>query len=472
MFLIDKYTPKTSSDVTFHTDLYELIESFCKDESIPHIIFYGPDGGGKKTLIRIFLEMLFDESVNQTQDVTYTVTGSGNKPSAELIKQSNYHIVLEPKGTNFDRYLIHDVVKLYAKRFSLNIFKTKRSFKLVLINNVDNLSEYAQFSLRRTMEIYSDKCRFIMWCKSLSKVIKPLRSRCKCLNVPAPSNDDLMLFVMNIAQKENIDISRQKFKHIIDVSNGNIKTALWQLDIFKNNKIILNAFYNNVYTIKNIIARYDISNDVLNSIYNKVHDNERRICINKDTKIKLTNSINNEIYKILKTILKKYKLDITFFGNNLNTAEKFIDNYDKKNKQIKKNIANVNIPKNIKIDDDVDTIHKIMESNFNIINALDIRTDYNNAISKIVDLLCSKRLSDIHEIRLCIFDLMITNIDGPRILTDLIDEIIMRNEIKEDVKVKILAEIAKIEHNLTKCRREIIHFDAFITTVMNIMNEN
>jgi DNA polymerase III delta prime subunit len=109
-----------------------------KDEAIPHIIFYGPEGSGKKTMIRLFLEMLFDSSVHRTVDVAYKVSGSTSKNKVEKIKQSNYHIVINPKNNNYDRYLIHDIVKEYAKRKSLGAYKTDRSFKVVSINNLDN----------------------------------------------------------------------------------------------------------------------------------------------------------------------------------------------------------------------------------------------------------------------------------------------------------------------------------------------
>lgn len=467
MFLIDKYTPKSIDEVTFHRELYELLESFSRDESIPHLIFYGPEGSGKRTLIKIFLEMLFDETINDTTDVAYNVVGSGNKPSDEIIKQSNYHIVLEPKGTNFDRYLIHDVVKLYAKRLSLGIFKTKRPFKLVLINNADNLSNNAQYSLRRTMEIYSDKCRFIMWCKSLSKIIKPLRSRCKCLSVPAPNDDELMLYTLCIAKRENINVSVTKFNHIVTMSDGNIKSALWYLELYKNNRIIMDALFRGIDMIQGIFERYGEKYNKLNDIKKEIEIAERKcIFIEKADRIYL--DLQKYVFDGLYAIMKRFDIDTEF--KCLSSLNDFLTEYDKKNKHIKKAISNSKLPKSNKFDEDLDTIHVKLSNFQNYFDALDTGTDYQRVINKIVNMICyDKDLSNFPEMRNHIFNLMITNINGTRILTDITDGLMSKSDISNTQKMEIMKMVANIDHNLIKGRREIIHFDVLITSVMAIL---
>jgi replication factor C subunit 3/5 len=275
MLLIDKYRPESEDDMFFHKDLVDLLNVMSKDEAIPHMIFYGPDGSGKKTLIKLFLEMLFDKSVHRVRDTSYKVVGSGNKITVEKVKQSNYHIVIDPKNNNFDRYLIHDIVKEYAKRRSLNVFKTKRAFKVVLINNLDGMSYYAQTALRRTMERYNDKCRFIMWCKSLSKVISPLQSRCICLRVPSPTNIQLFQYIFKISVYEKIIMELKEYADIVEKSNGNIKKALWNLEFCRYdfdfdtdyceslNKIvelILELKLDNVMKIRDVINNLTITN--------------------------------------------------------------------------------------------------------------------------------------------------------------------------------------------------------------------
>lgn len=337
MFLIDKYKPTTKEGIFFHKDLIELLSVMSKDDAIPHIIFYGAEGSGKKTIIKLFLEMLFDKSVNKTRDVIYMVTGSGNKTTKEKVKQSNYHIVIDPKNNNFDRYLIHDIVKEYAKRRTLGAFKTEKIFKVVMINNLDNMSYYAQTSLRRTMERYNDKCRFVMWCKSLSKVIKPLQSRCICIRIPSPSDDELFQYIFNISIKERIFLELEQYANIIKKANGNIKKALWELDFHR--------------------FKYDMN------------------------------------------------------------------------------------------------------------------TDYYDSMNKIVKLILELDLGNMIAIRNIIFNLMITNFDGTTIMSDLVDTLCMSKKISDESKQKIVFASAEIEYQLVKGRREIIQFDALITSILKILND-
>lgn len=233
MFFLDKYIPKNTKESHFHKDLLKVLETMSKDDSIPHIIFHGPAGCGKKTVIRLLLELLYDETVNNTVMTDYIVIGSGNKASTISIKQSNYHIVIEPNNNNFDKHLVTDIMKEYAKKAPLNVFKTKRVFKTVLINNIDSMSYYAQTALRRTMEKHSRTCRFIMWCHSLSKVIDPLKSRCICFNVPSPLESDLFTYIFKINIKEDMNLDFSKLCEITEYADGNIKKALWKLQMIK-----------------------------------------------------------------------------------------------------------------------------------------------------------------------------------------------------------------------------------------------
>lgn len=336
--LIDKYKPENIKEAFFHKDIIKLLERMANDDAIPHVIFYGPEGGGKKTIIKLFLQMIFDETVNNTKDVSYEVVGSGNKTTIEKVKQSDYHIIIDPKNNNSDRYLIHDIVKKYAKRRTLNVFQSNRVFKVVQINNLDNMAYYAQTSLRRTMERYNDKCRFIMWCKSLSKVIEPLRSRCICLRISAPTDSELFIYIFKISIKEGIMLEKEQYENIINNANGNIKKALWDLEFLR-------------------------------------------------------------------------------FG-------------------------------------------------------YDSDTDYITSLNKIVNLILELDLNNLPQIRHFISNLMITNLNKTTIMRDLVDTLCICKKISDTAKQKIVMASSILEYQLVKGRREIIQFDALITSILEIISED
>jgi replication factor C subunit 3/5 len=226
---------------------------------LPNLLIYGPHGCGKKTLIKLLLEDIYNKQINNVKKVKYQITGYGNSSAEVEVEQSNYHIIIEPSNSGLDKYLIHEIVKDYAQQTILNVNNCKTPFRVVLINNIDNLSYYAQTSLRCTMEKYHKTCKFILYGYQSSKIIEPLRSRCLNIRVPCPTNKDLLKIILNISTKEQIDISFDKLKEIVILSKGNIKTAIWLLELYKSN-----------------IVSYELSwRTNLNNIINIIHDFEK-----------------------------------------------------------------------------------------------------------------------------------------------------------------------------------------------------
>ena len=70
----------------------------------------------------------------------------------------------------------------------LKVFHTcLHSSKVVVLNEVDSLSRNAQAGLRRTMEKYTGSCRLILCCENSGRIIPPIRSRCLCIRIAAPT---------------------------------------------------------------------------------------------------------------------------------------------------------------------------------------------------------------------------------------------------------------------------------------------
>jgi replication factor C subunit 3/5 len=271
MFLIDKYNINNLSDIIFHKEIYNKliighnIENLLYDidkldriikskkkielatfyntkntiyknyEQMPNLLIHGSDGCGKHTLIKFLLRDIFDNDITDTFYETYIIDGYGNKSVNIDIEQSKYHLIIEPKNSGLDKYIIQNIVKEYAKKNILNISSKKYPYRIIFINNVDNLNYYAQASLRRTMEIYHKTCRFILCSKNMSKIIDPISSRCLNIRIPKPNKYELLQYIYYILLNENLlnhkYITNNKINKLINNSNGNVKKMLWEFQM-------------------------------------------------------------------------------------------------------------------------------------------------------------------------------------------------------------------------------------------------
>ena len=305
MFLVDKYN-NDSNYITYHqTIINKILDSFdthnqiySKIDSIiklpiedlskivndlnygnwqysnfMHLIIYGNIECGKEYLINNLLEKIYGKTGIELKEVEYTVSGYSNTKTKIMIKQSKHHIIIEPNTNGFDKYLIQDIIQDYAKSELLNILKNRKLFKIVVINKIDNLSYYAQASLRRTMEKYSNTCKFILISDQLSKIIEPLRSRCLLIRVQLPNDEQILETLLYICYKENIEISFTKLKEIINNSDNRINHAIWLLEMYKYNieytknwEIIINSI---VYIINNFKIN---NNNKLYLLLKKIRD--------------------------------------------------------------------------------------------------------------------------------------------------------------------------------------------------------
>lgn len=67
MLWIDKHCPKNLNDFTSHKDLSELLLKIVNKShgELPHFLFYGPSGSGKKCRILATLRSVFGNKVDK-----------------------------------------------------------------------------------------------------------------------------------------------------------------------------------------------------------------------------------------------------------------------------------------------------------------------------------------------------------------------------------------------------------------------
>lgn len=257
---VDKQRPNTLAKLTLHNEVTTKLLALAKSEELPHLLIYGPPGAGKKTRVMALLREIYGVGVEKVKLEHRTIKTPSQKIIEISTMGSNYHIECNPSDAgNNDRFVIQEVIKEIASHSSLTNshsmmssamtgttstpVATSKSFKIVILTEVDRLTRQAQAGLRRTMEKYSSQCRIILICNSPSKIIEPLRSRCLSVRVPAPSIVDISKLLLAVAKREGVNVPEDLSMKVSIQSGRNLRRALLMLEACKvqNNSTSLPA---------------------------------------------------------------------------------------------------------------------------------------------------------------------------------------------------------------------------------------
>ncbi|KRX11179.1 Protein kinase-like domain [Pseudocohnilembus persalinus] len=152
---VEKYRPSKLEDLIAHESIVQTIEKFVDENRLPNLLFYGPPGTGKTSTIIALAKQIY---------------GDAYKSNVLEMNAS------DERGINSVREVIKDFVS--TSQISFKKVVGPRRPKLVILDEADNMTNAAQFALRRLIEKFSNNARFCLICNYVSKIIPALQSRC------------------------------------------------------------------------------------------------------------------------------------------------------------------------------------------------------------------------------------------------------------------------------------------------------
>ena len=192
----EKYRPKTLNKIINQKEIVDRLQSFVKAKNVPHCIFAGPPGTGKTTAALCLARDLY---------------GKGYREHLMELNAS------DERGIK----IVRETVKTFARTRSIG----EIPFKILILDEADNMTSDAQQALRRTMERFTETCRFIMIANYSGKIIEPLQSRCAPFRFSYMSQKDQDRYLRNIIEKEDIKILDEGYDAIFEVSEGDLRKA-------------------------------------------------------------------------------------------------------------------------------------------------------------------------------------------------------------------------------------------------------
>ena len=199
---VEKYRPKALDEVVGQEEIVERLKAYAAEGNMPHLLFAGPAGTGKTTCAMALARDMFGEVWRQNY---YELNSS------------------DERGIETVRTKIKEIARLAPI--------SGTAFKLIFLDEADNLTADAQAAMRRTMETYSKTSRFILSANYSSRLIEPIQSRTAVFRFRPLKPEAIRVYIQRIAKAEKLKITEDGMDALIYVAQGDMRRAVNSLQV-------------------------------------------------------------------------------------------------------------------------------------------------------------------------------------------------------------------------------------------------
>lgn len=212
----EKYRPKKLNEIVGQEKITERLEAYVKEKSMPHLLFSGPAGVGKTTATLCLAREIFGENFKQD----FLELNASDERGIEIVRGK---------------------IKEFARTRPI-----LGEFKIIFLDEADALTPEAQNALRRTMEQFTQTCRFILSCNYSSKIIEPIQSRCSIFRFKKVTRTAMKERLEKILKLEKVDYDESGIDAIIEISEGDMRHSI---NILQSAAALGKVNEENVYSI-------------------------------------------------------------------------------------------------------------------------------------------------------------------------------------------------------------------------------
>lgn len=195
--LLERYAPKRLGEIKGQETIIKILKGYVGNNNIPHMIFTGSPGIGKTLTATCLARELFGEHWRKN----FISMNSSDERGIDTVRN---------KIKNATQYA---PIGGYP-------------FKIIFLDESDELTESAQRALREVIIRHQAITRFIFGVNNINKVISPIQDRTQIFRFKSLQSDEIKYHIMSIAKSEEIDISPQHLMLIAVLAKGSMRQAV------------------------------------------------------------------------------------------------------------------------------------------------------------------------------------------------------------------------------------------------------
>ena len=200
---VEKYRPFKLDDIVNQKEIIESLKNLMKESAeMPHLLFTGPAGVGKTTTALCMSRQLLGEDWKRDTLELNASDERGIKMVRERVKE--FAAVIKIRTTERD----------------------ERKFRIIILDEADEMTSEAQTALRRIIEDSSETTRFVIICNYLSQIIEPIQSRCAIFRFKRIEKETVEDHLKWLCKKEGIKYDDKGISQIFDSTNGDLRHSI------------------------------------------------------------------------------------------------------------------------------------------------------------------------------------------------------------------------------------------------------
>ena len=188
--LTEKYRPKSLDDLVIDESVYLKIKEYINSDQIPHLLFYGKPGIGKTSLGKVIVN---------TIDCDFLYINASDENDVNTFRNK---------------------VKTFVVTVGF------RRWKIVFLDESDNLTHSSMALLRNMMEEFSNHARFILTCNYIEKIIDPIQSRCQLIQLEPSTEEMVVERIEKILTTEGIEFQPSDIQKLVHRNHPDMRRML------------------------------------------------------------------------------------------------------------------------------------------------------------------------------------------------------------------------------------------------------